>query len=448
MNLTEAVPAKPGTNQKLLDEDARWQLVQRIIASEGFQRASQLRSILVYATRLAILRPSEVLSEYEVACKILGRRPDFNPANDNIVRAQFSHLRNKLKHYFDTEGREEPLILTFPRGSYLPAFAPGTDRHRPHAGTDSQAEESEQGAAGSDAPARRQEQLSTLLNWKLASALLVNVIFIAGTVWYVRSQTLKAGHVEPQPAANAFVDFLGRSIGEVTIVVPDTSLAIIQQVAQSNLSLSDYVSKDFPQTEADKVSDPAEKQTILSLGSFRTTSVNEAMIAVDFLDTLKRAGVYGTIRYARDLHVQDLNQDNTILIGGPNSDPWTSLFADRINFRHVDDLKHDLHCFENVHPAHGEQSRYINTYDNQSLGYVDVALTENPSQTGYALLINGADLQTNEAAARFLLHGRLPQEITSVLSRKDVRYFELFLRGKHLAGEAVDSFELVAFRLK
>jgi hypothetical protein len=85
---------------------------------------------------------------------------------------------------------------------------------------------------------------------------------------------------------------------------------------------------------------------------------------------------------------------------------------------------------------------------NQSAGYVDITLTQNPSQSGYVLLIGGADLQANEAASRFLLHGKFPPEISSVLSRKDLRYFELLLHGKHMAGEADDSFELVAFRPK
>jgi hypothetical protein len=100
-----------------------------------------------------------------------------------------------------------------------------------------------------------------------------------------------------------------------------------------------------------------------------------------------------------------------------------------------------------MHPTAGEQAQYINIYSKQNVGYVDVAFVQNPSRSGYVLLINGADKQANEAAARFMLHGRLPTEITSILSRKDVHKFEFFLRGKHLDGEDDDSFELVAYRL-
>jgi hypothetical protein len=125
-----------------------------------------------------------------------------------------------------------------------------------------------------------------------------------------------------------------------------------------------------------------------------------------------------------------------------------SLFTDGTNFRHVDDLTEKKGYFENIHPLPGELPRYMNTYSRQSIGYVDVALKQNPSQSGYVLLINGADSQENEAAARFLLHGMLPKEVSSVLDRKDIHNFEFFLRGKHMAGEADNSFELVALRFR
>jgi len=247
---------------------------------------------------------------------------------------------------------------------------------------------------------------------------------------------------------NPFVQFLSRSEGDVKIVEPDTSLVMIEDFAGGSIPLSEYLSKDFPQRQLAMTKDPAMQKMISSLNTYRTTSANEGLIAVDFFETLNRAGVHATIRYARDLHVSDLNEGNTILIGGPNSDPWVTLFNDRINFRHVDNIAQQTSSFENLRPAAGEQAHYINTWGNQSVGYVDIALTQNLSQSGYVLLINGADMQANEAAARFMLHGRLPPEISSLLNRKDLRYFELFLRSKHIAGESDSTFELVAFRIK
>ena len=436
-------------DETLLDGDKRWELVQRIIASEGFQRALQLRSILKYTSKLAILRPDNVPGEFEIACNVLGRREDFNPANDNIVRAQFSHLRRKLEHYFETEGKAEPLILTIPKGSYIPVFVPHqTPTHAPTISEPSTLEEPDSAVdpAGSS-PHRVQPAQPKWWSWRFAVLAGLNFALIALILLFLVRNSGSPKSPSP-PDANPFVQFLSRSEGDATIVEPDTSLVMIEDIIGGSIPLSEYLSKDFPQRQIAMTKDPAMQKVISSLSLFRTTSANEALIAADFFETLKRAGGRATIRYARDLHVSDLNEGNTVLIGGPNSDPWVTLFNDRINFRHVDNIAQHKGYFENRQPAPGEQAQYINTYADQNLGYVDIALTQNLSQSGYVLLINGADMQANEAAARFLLHGRLPAEISSLLNRKDVRYFELFLRSKHIAGEADSTFELVASRIK
>jgi hypothetical protein len=436
--------------EALLQGDSRWELVQRILASEDFQRAAQLRNILSHISGSAILRPNNVLSEVEIACDVLERRPDFNPANDNIVRAQVSHLRRKLEHYFDTEGRDEPLVLTIPKGSYIPVFTPVQARASlPVIAKPTQGEPVDAPAEDTNsASVQTRSALPWWRKWTVGIVALFSAAFLVLALLFLRDE-----HLGPEdrkaPLTNPFVLFLARSEGDVTVVMPDTSLAMIQHIVGTNIPVSDYISNDFPQQQMAMVKDPTMRGVISDLGDYRTTSVNEAMIAFDFLKTLQGIGAHATIRYARDLHVHDLSEGNTILIGGPTSDPWVSLFVNQMNFRQVDDpTLQGKNYFENRHPASGEQSLYMNTYSNQSVGYVDITLTQNPSQSGYVLLISGADLQANEAASRFLLHGKFPPEISSVLSRKDLRYFELLLHGKHMVGEADDSFELVALRPK
>lgn len=282
----------------------------------------------------------------------------------------------------------------------------------------------------------------------MGAAAVFNLAFLALAFLFLRAHPSVKSNAGVAPIINPFVQFLARSQGDVSIVVPDTSLVMIQNIVRANVPLSDYVSKDYPQRQMAMVKDPAMRETIFALSDYRTTSVNEALIAVDFLETLRQAGVHAAIRYSHDLHVNDLNEGNIILIGGPSSNPWVSLFNDRTNFHHVDNQAEQKGYFEDLHPEPGELPQYSNIYSTQSVGYADIAFTQNLSQSGYALLINGADMQANEAAARFLLHGKLPYPISSVLNRNDVHYFELFLRGKHIEGEAESSFDLVAYRTK
>jgi hypothetical protein len=52
----------------------------------------------------------------------LGRRADFDPKIDPIVRVQMHRLRQKLKEYYCGEGACDALILEIPKGRYEPIF--------------------------------------------------------------------------------------------------------------------------------------------------------------------------------------------------------------------------------------------------------------------------------------------------------------------------------------
>jgi hypothetical protein len=114
---------KPAVAHELADDD-RWYLVLRTAASQHFAKASQLHDILIYICQRALNDPAASIKEYEIGCKVLGRKPDFNPNEDNIVRVQISHLRKKLDEYFATEGKDEPVRITVPKGTYVPRFEP------------------------------------------------------------------------------------------------------------------------------------------------------------------------------------------------------------------------------------------------------------------------------------------------------------------------------------
>ena len=54
----------------------------------------------------------------------LGRKADFDPKIDPIVRVQSHRLRLKLREYYDLEGSGDPILIRFPKGHYVPTFVP------------------------------------------------------------------------------------------------------------------------------------------------------------------------------------------------------------------------------------------------------------------------------------------------------------------------------------
>src|SRR5712692_5979702 len=122
--MTSEEPAKTPASVTAGVEDERWALVQRIASSRPFARASQLREFLLFVTSRALTGRLSEINEVEIGRTVLGRRAAFNPQEDNIVRVQARHLRAKLDDYFRTEGKDEPQILTIPKGTYVPSFEP------------------------------------------------------------------------------------------------------------------------------------------------------------------------------------------------------------------------------------------------------------------------------------------------------------------------------------
>jgi hypothetical protein len=107
--------------------DTRWELVQRVADSIYFRKGPKLRAFLLYVCENTILGRSEEVREQLIGSKIFGRRPDYDPSDDNIVRVEARELRKRLENYFSCEGKNETVIIEIPKGAYVPNFRPRED---------------------------------------------------------------------------------------------------------------------------------------------------------------------------------------------------------------------------------------------------------------------------------------------------------------------------------
>src|ERR1700720_1339117 len=112
----------PPLNADNLLNDERWQLVQRIISSPPFQKGTRLRDLLQYVTEQTIRGHAHELTEQHIGNALFHKPSDYSPLEDSSVRVHARQLRLKLHEYFHEEGRNEPLILDIPKGSYAPVF--------------------------------------------------------------------------------------------------------------------------------------------------------------------------------------------------------------------------------------------------------------------------------------------------------------------------------------
>lgn len=440
---TEALrPAETPADSVNYQQDERWLLVQRVLASPGFQRAAQLRHMLEYITRAALLNPNSNLREYEIACEVLGRRANFDPTIDNIVRSQMSQLRRRLDVYFTEQAPQEPMRIVIAKGSYLPQF-----QRVPQAPP----KEDLQVQATSEIPPQPVLPPPVLPPHSRRNAGLTTFAVIALTglaLWGWLSYRQRGSAAGSANTSGSFVQFLKLKGPDVTIVLPDASLMLVQRQLGDGITSEQYSIGSALKDQIARHPNPDMRQFLEAIRERRLINVNEAMSAEDLKDTLARNGVNATLKFARDMHTRDFGEGNLILIGSRRSNPWTELFAPHTNFRFLQDNVSRQFVYRNMAPAAGEAAAYqpYEEHEGKLSSYADVAFTANLTHSGYVLLINGSDYAANEAAISYLLHGRLREDLSSLLRRDDLTYFEVLLRGSHADNDAEESFDLVALR--
>jgi hypothetical protein len=84
---------------------------------------SRLLRLITYIGEKYFSGETDQLSEYSIATEVFGRsRSTFNPGEDAIVRVEAHRLRKRLKEYYEKEGKDHPVHLSIPPGSYVPVF--------------------------------------------------------------------------------------------------------------------------------------------------------------------------------------------------------------------------------------------------------------------------------------------------------------------------------------
>jgi adenylate cyclase len=102
-------------------EAVRAQLA-RILSSDDFDASPRSRSFLRFVVEETLAGRQDGLTQDAIATKVFGRREDFDPTVDPIVRIQAGRLRRSLERYHLLGGAADPLRIELPRGTYMPVL--------------------------------------------------------------------------------------------------------------------------------------------------------------------------------------------------------------------------------------------------------------------------------------------------------------------------------------
>jgi hypothetical protein len=440
---TDRVHVLPVT-EKDLTGDERWGLVTRVAASQRFARAAQLRELLLYFGRRAILQPGAEVSEQEIGCQVLGRRPDYDTQADNIVRVQIRHLRQKLDEYFDSEGREEPLLLTIPKGTRVARFEPRLDW------TTVPAEPSTiEHPVSAALPERREARTVSIFRLLAGAAVVIAVALGAFLLGRYLSASPGSTAALGSPGTTPLFQRLFPAGGTATVVLADSSLVFIQDVLRVHLGL-DEVTKGAHRKLIEGVQEERLRSALTDLSSRQYTSLADATLSGKLLRIGLESGSHVAVRYSRHMGIRDFSSGNFILLGSKRGIPWVDLFEPDLSFRLERTGPGWRFGFTNRQPQGDELAAYTTTDVGEGSyeTYATISLVPNVGRNGDVLLLDGTMMEATEAAGEFAMSSafsRVLAEKFGGTSAQKIPYFEVLLNIRARSG-APNKVEVAAWR--
>ncbi|GGH06163.1 helix-turn-helix domain-containing protein [Silvibacterium dinghuense] len=426
---------QPITQASDLAADERWQLVQRVAASPTFARSSRLPDLLLYLCERSLQGQELLLTEQRIAAEVFERTRSFDPTADTIVRSHMLRLRQKLEAYFKEEGAKEPLRILIPRGGYVPTFAPVGVPVAAAAAASPVVEpvSAETGKIAQLETSRRRMRAATAVLLVICLGLLATLLVGSGRERFAEISPAQRGR-----AALWSSMFPGPS--PTLLIAADSGLVLLHGLTGKNSTLGEYMARNF---DRELAGTNLPRNTVLDIAGRRYTS----FVDLELFDRLThlpqaRTGRY-SIRYARDVHANDLKSANVVLSGSQDANPWIELFEPQMNFVLHDDLEKGERGFLDRAPQNGEPAYYR----SMQYEYGVLAYLPNLSGSGHALLIEGTSVAGTEAISDFLFEDSDFEPFLEKIMRKDGRlpHFEILLRSRNLDGSAAHS-EIVAYR--
>jgi len=420
----------------------------RIFDSAPFRSGKQCQDLLRYVVEHSLRDDSEALKERVIGCEVFGRRPDYDTAEDPVVRIKAGDVRKRLALYYHAMPPDTHVELEMPVGSYRVEFRPF-----PRPGARQKAGESSRGmddlpdsallleprhnapdppahspalvsSAHDDQPVHPVQVESNRPHWlfkrrfQILTSLAVIVVLAV-----VSSRLLR-------PPMSPFEAFWAPIVSSrIPPVISVGSCGVYR-----HKYLEEY-RKGSPHSDTDVVRwatmpRPAEQVNWNDMILDRTNfvGIGDAAAIASIGTTLSSFKKSYDLRFTNDLVFEDMRRSPTILIGA-FSNSWTLELDDKLPF-----VFYESQYIREVAPP----NRQWNTVrDGQGKATEDYALVSRiiHSNTGeFTLTIAGIDMTGMRASAEFVSDpGKLNQALKQLPAGWQGKNLQLLLHSRIIA---------------
>lgn len=96
--------------------------LKRVLLSQPFANSQRRRKFLSYIVEESLAGRADGIKAAKLATEVFGRNAGFDAQNDPVVRIEAGRLRQALDQYYRTDGRDDPILISVPKGHYVPVF--------------------------------------------------------------------------------------------------------------------------------------------------------------------------------------------------------------------------------------------------------------------------------------------------------------------------------------
>jgi hypothetical protein len=402
-----------GTEQKI-------EQLERVLHSRTLQHSENLKAFLRFVVEKSLADEDAQLKEYTIAIEVFGRRSDYDPRIDSVVRVQAGRLRTKLQEYYTAEGKNDPIIIDLPKGHYHPVFSSpqaepekeiSASRTLTTDGLNANGHPAVQAANGQphvdpDEPRSRARAVALTLGG-LVILLIAAVVALYSSNQQLRSQARNFDLSLNTEDFNAvWGPFVEDSESPLLVLSNPTVYRFLNQADPK--SLARRAIQLTPEQTRSLLEAPEFKgqytggespQLIPSLGMY--TGMGEAVGVYRLTDLLRASDKTILLRQSRQVSAADLKYRNVILLGSIYVNEWSRRLPTVENFVYTFSA-----TIENRDPLPGEEREYKPEFDEQtgamSVDYALITVKPNVSGEHVVMTLAGIFSEGTEAAAEFV----------------------------------------------
>ena len=351
--------------------------LEQILAHPIFRNSKRYAAVFRYIVERTLEGNETQLKERTIGIEVFHRAPDYDTANDHVVRSAMSEVRRRLTQYYSESGSESEVRIGLQPGSYIPHFNRAAASRSEHSIASAEA-----------APATLTEVLPLLTPTTRATSSTRSRIQRHATLFGIVAVVLAA-------AGLLFMEYSSdplQTFWAPVFTAPGPVLLCVGTLGEGRQSAGGTADEKPPITLSDFHSSATQ-----------LVHISDAITIAELSRLLGQHNKPGRLASQSEANFSDLQNGPAVLVGLKNND-WTQRLISNLRFTVAQDSeRHVMIIRDRDNPAkHDWAIDYTAPYLDINKDYALILRVKDPKTDQVVVVAAGLSVFGTSAAGKFL----------------------------------------------